>query len=314
MFCIVAFIVLSILGIFSASNRELARESLDCVLRRVTLRPCNTGFDEKMKAKILGVVITRSEGAAIFLNRNFELLSWTFFVLLLASSIWTIRGVVLFYTTGSCNGANSSAFCVFDPSGSNNEVSTSSSQVCSMPVPAKFLTARLKNIDLDLFPTLKNGSSQKIVMIACYHCEYSRKAYPMIRDLVKQFKVDLAFLHYPVKESTDYFSRVSYCVNKLEPDKFWTFNDQMFSGDAMELDDPAYLNGLLTSVGLDAGQVNACVADPQTETVVKEQMQEIVKTGFFGTPTVFIQNQVLVGPKPYRVYAIALEGLLYWLK
>ena len=54
MFCIVAFIVLSILGIFSATNRALAREAMDCVFRRVTLRPCNTGFDEKMKARILG--------------------------------------------------------------------------------------------------------------------------------------------------------------------------------------------------------------------------------------------------------------------
>jgi hypothetical protein len=36
MFCIASFVVLSILGIFSASNRALAREALDCVLRRVT--------------------------------------------------------------------------------------------------------------------------------------------------------------------------------------------------------------------------------------------------------------------------------------
>ena len=71
MFCIVAFAVLSILGIFSATNRALAKEALDCVLRRVTLRPCNTGFDEKIKAKILGSVITRSEVAARFLNKYF---------------------------------------------------------------------------------------------------------------------------------------------------------------------------------------------------------------------------------------------------
>ena len=51
MFCIVAFVVLSILGIFSAANRRLAKEALDCVFRRITFRPCNTGFDEKMKAK-----------------------------------------------------------------------------------------------------------------------------------------------------------------------------------------------------------------------------------------------------------------------
>ena len=106
MFCIIAFIVLSILGIFSASNRELAREALDCVLRRVTLRPCNTGFDEKMKAKILGTVITRSEASARFLNKYFEPLSWVFFILLLGSSIWSVRGVYLYYTTGSCNGLN----------------------------------------------------------------------------------------------------------------------------------------------------------------------------------------------------------------
>jgi hypothetical protein len=68
MFCIVAFAVLSILGIFSATNRALAKEALDCVLRRVTLRPCNTGFDEKIKAKILGSVITPLRGGCPLLK------------------------------------------------------------------------------------------------------------------------------------------------------------------------------------------------------------------------------------------------------
>ncbi len=313
MFCIVSFIVLSILGIFSASNRDLARESLDCVFRRITLRPCNTGFDEKMKAKILGFVIVRSEGAAMFLNRNFELLSWTFFILMLASSIWSARSLVLFYTTGSCNGANSTAFCVFDPSGANNNVSTVN-EGCTKPVTPKDLTVRLKNVDLTQYPSIDNHSSEKIVMIACYHCDYSRKAYPMVRELVNKFHVDLTFLHYPVKESTDQFSKVSYCVNKLAPAKYWDYNDRMFSGDKMDLDKPEYLNNLLTSAGLDAAQINACVADPQTEKTVQNQMEAIVKTGFYGTPTIFIKDQVFVGPKPFRVYAIALEGLLYWLK
>jgi len=38
------------------------------------------------------------------------------------------------------------------------------------------------------------------------------------------------------------------------------------------------------------------------------------KTGFYGTPTIFINGKAFVGPKPYRVYAIALKGLFYWLK
>ncbi len=313
MFCIISFIVLSILGIFSASNRELAREALDCVLRRVTLRPCTTGFDEKMKARILGVVITRSEGAARFLNRNFERLAWLFFGLLLASVIFAVRGLFLFYTTGSCNGANSTEFCVFDPTGANNQVSTTS-QVCTIPVTPAQMTLNLKKIDLTQFPTLNPGSGDNLFMIACYHCEFSRKTYPTIRSLVDRFHIGLTFIHYPVKEPTDSFSKLAYCVNQLQPDKFWSFNDLMFEGDKANLDDPTYINGLLGKAGVDAEKVNACIADPATETAVKKQMEQVASTGFTGTPTIFYKDQVFVGPKPYRVYAIALRGFFYWLR
>jgi hypothetical protein len=313
MFCIISFIVLSILGIFSASNRELAREALDCVLRRVTLRPCTTGFDEKMKAKILGVVITRSEGAASFLNRNFERLAWVFFIIFLASLTMFIRGLFLFYTTGSCNGANSTEFCVFDPSGKNNQVSTASN-VCKVPVTPAQMSLNLQKIDLTQFPTLKSDSGDSLFMIACYHCQFSRQTYPVIRQLVDKFHISLTFLHYPVKEPTDQFSKLAYCVNKTSPEKFWAFNDSMFEGDAATLDDPAHINGLLTKAGVNVDTVNACVADPSTESTVKKQMEEVAGTGFTGTPTIFYKDQVFIGPKPYRVYAIALRGLFYWLK
>ncbi|HEX7555954.1 MAG TPA: hypothetical protein VF338_04970, partial [Leptolinea sp.] len=240
MFCIISFVILSILGIFSASNRELAREALDCVLRRVTLRPCNTGFDEKMKAKILGLVITRTEKGARFLNKNFEILAWVFFILFLGSGIWTVRGFFLFYTTGSCSGANSSEFCVFDPTGANNQVSTTS-QVCTIPVTPQQMNLNLKKVDLSQFPTFNSGSDEKIFMIACYHCDFSRETYPLIRDLTRRFNVSLTFIHYPVKEPTDRFSKLSYCVNKISPEKYWTYNDQMFVGEKTRLDNAAYI-------------------------------------------------------------------------
>jgi len=153
MFCIVSAVILSILGIFSASNRKLAREALDCVFHRITFRPCTTGFDEKMKAKILGAVITRSEHFARFLNKYFEALSWVFFVLLLSASIMFVRGLVLFYVTGSCNGANSSAFCVFDPTGANNQVSSANAGGCAVPTNISSGGAlSLDGVDLSLWP------------------------------------------------------------------------------------------------------------------------------------------------------------------
>lgn len=315
MFCIVAFVILGILGIFSATNRALAKEAFDCVLRRVTLRPCTTGFDQKMKAKILGSVITRSEFAARLISKKFELLAWIFFVLTLGSSIWSVRSLYLFYTTGSCNGLNQSSFCVFDPKGTNNAVSTISSSCPVKIITEKDLT--LNGVNLTGFPTLNPEAKNKIVFIGCYDCDYSRKAYPMIEDLVHQFNANLTFLEYPLptKEKTDLSARLGYCAYQQDPTKFWQLNDALFKVPKGSIEgDPALINTTLTSMGFDAAQINVCVNNPDTETTVKSLLDEITKTKFFGTPTVFINGKVLVGPKPYRVYAIMLEGLFFWLK
>jgi protein-disulfide isomerase len=314
MFCIIAFVVLSILGIFSASNRVLAKEALDCVLRRVTLRPCNTGFDEKMKAKILGVVITRSEGAARFLNKYFEAIAWVFFVLLMASSIFTVRGLYLFYTTGSCNGLNDSAFCVFDPNGANNQVSAVDTKCYVTPPTEKDLN--LVGVDTSSFPVIHpDATANKIFFIGCYACDYTRAAYPEIRALADKYAdINFIFADYPVKEKTDYLSRVGYCVYKDNPAAYWKMNDDLFATDKANLADTAYVDKLMTGLGLDSAKMNTCIADPQTEKTVQNQFSELKKTKFYGTPTIFIDGDAYVGPKPFRVYAIKLKGLLYFMQ
>jgi protein-disulfide isomerase len=314
MFCIVAAIILSILGIFSASNRQLAKEALDCVFHRITFRPCTTGFDEKMKARILGRVITRSERTAGFLNQHFELLSWIFFVILLAASAMFVRGVVLFYTTGSCNGANSTAFCVFDPSGENTKTSTATGGACPVPTNPAGTALTLQNVDLSNWPVLNMGSKNQIVFVGCYACEYTRKAYPQIRSLVDKFGPEFYFGEYPTKLKTDYLSQVGYCVYKQDQARYWQLNDALFSEDPALLEDENATQTILSNLQLDLAQVDACTADPATEATVQQLFTDIRKTNFYGTPTIFINGEPLVGPKPYRVYAIALEGFFYWLK
>jgi thiol-disulfide isomerase/thioredoxin len=312
MFCVISFIVLAILGIFSASNRQLAKEAFDCVLHRVTFRPCTTGFDEKMKAKILGVVITRSERTARFLNRNFEPLAWIFFIVFLTAGIWSVRGLYLYYTTGSCNGLNQAGFCVFDPTGQSNQVSTGA-QSCKI---SQFNGdgPSLKDVDLSLFPVNNPESANRIVFIGCYHCEYSRKTYPLIEKLVEQYNAQLVFLHYPVKETSDYSSRLGTCLYRENPDYLWRMNEFWFTSPITDSADPVLLENSLKEMWLDPKAVDACVNDPQTKTTVAQQLAAIEKSNFYGTPTVFIGDETLIGPKPYRVYAIALKGLFYWLR
>jgi hypothetical protein len=312
MLCIVSFIVLSILGIFSASNRQLAREALDCVLRRVTFRPCNTGFDEKVKAKILGVVITRSEGAASFLNKYFEAISWVFFILMVASTIAAVRGVYLFYATGSCNGLNDSSFCVFDPTGQNNQVSSAGAGCAVTDNPVRGLT--LQNVDLSSWAVLNENAPDKLVMVGSYGCDYTRKVYPEIRELVKKYNIEFTFGDFPVKEKSDYLPKVGYCVYRTDREKYWQMNDALFATDKANLESAPYVENLLSSLGLDPAKINVCINVPETQEAVKNHLKTIQMTNFYGTPTMFVNGEPVVGPKPYRVYAIMFKGPFYWLQ
>ena len=56
MFCIAAFLVLLVLGAFSARYRGYLRRAWGCTLRRVTLRPCDTSFSQDIKDHLLAPV------------------------------------------------------------------------------------------------------------------------------------------------------------------------------------------------------------------------------------------------------------------
>lgn len=106
MLCLASFIILIILGIFSARFRPLAKEAFLCVFKRLTLRPCEMEFGKKMKAKTVGFLSTRWAFGAKVLNKYAEVLAWVFVILSLASLIYTGRGVYNFLKFGTCDPQN----------------------------------------------------------------------------------------------------------------------------------------------------------------------------------------------------------------
>ena len=103
MICILALVVFGILGLFSTTHRPLAKEAFDCVFRRITLRPCNSNFDQKMNGKIVGKLINKSPRSARFVNRNFELLSWIMVVVFFISMIYSGYAIYNLGVHGTCN-------------------------------------------------------------------------------------------------------------------------------------------------------------------------------------------------------------------
>jgi protein-disulfide isomerase len=65
--------------------------------------------------------------------------------------------------------------------------------------------------------------------------------------------------------------------------------------------------------GYDKTAFEVCLADPSTQQAVDKQFEDIKNTRIYGTPTIFINKEPLVGPKPYRVYE-RLLGHAFWEK
>jgi thiol-disulfide isomerase/thioredoxin len=103
MICIIALVVFGVLGLFSVGYRSLAKEAFSCVFRRMTLRPCETGFDQRMKAKVVSKILSRSHRAARFVNNHFEALSWIFTIAMFASLGYSAYSLYNLATLGTCD-------------------------------------------------------------------------------------------------------------------------------------------------------------------------------------------------------------------
>ena len=112
--CIIALPVLLILGIFSMRYRILAKEAFECIFLMVTLKPCRSKLDQRIKSSLTGKLMKHNPGFAKFIFKNFEIISWIFVALFIASIAFSLWGVYNYAVYGNCNGPTPGAFCVFN--------------------------------------------------------------------------------------------------------------------------------------------------------------------------------------------------------
>jgi protein-disulfide isomerase len=307
--CIVAFVILSIIGIFSASHRKLAREAWDCVFRRLTLKPCDTGFDTKVKSKILGKLLTKSPQVARFVSRRFEVLSWALMLVMLVSTGYFVRGFYNFYAWGHCDGPDSSGFCVFDPTGASGELSVLETACSVEGQSSKELTAAA--ITTDQYVSLNATSEDEIIFIGCYSCEYTRATYPKVVEMARERGVDFRYVNFPVHQSADYLAKYDYCATTTNPELYYDWVDNLFDWPLEAISVELKVRELMVGMGFEMELIDSCIEAEETKAEVNRRQNEIEHTGIYGTPTVFVEGTAVVGPKPLRVYERLLRGTWY---
>jgi protein-disulfide isomerase len=152
------------------------------------------------------------------------------------------------------------------------------------------------------------------VMVGCYTCEFTHQTYPMIQKLAARYNTSFYFLDWPVHSNGEFINKITYAAYQKDPVKYWKLNDLIFAEGFDKVADPVVIRKVLLEAGYLPDEILSAASSFAVNSATKTLIDQILTTQTPGTPTVFIGDEILIGPKPYRVYAIAIKGLLFWLQ
>lgn len=99
----VALVAFSVMSIWSAKYRRLAKEAFKCVTKTLTLSPCDMEFEQKVKAKVTAKLLKVSPTLARSFYRNFRIFAWAFTASFFVSLFITAYSFYNYFVYGSCD-------------------------------------------------------------------------------------------------------------------------------------------------------------------------------------------------------------------
>jgi len=290
--CIIAFVVASVLSIFSAKYRPLARDGLQCVVRTITLRPCDTTLEQRIKAEVVSSVLGHSPALARIINAHFTFFSWLFILLTIASFAYSAYGIYNFYLYGNCDGPQSIGACILnDLTGDYGRFSE----------PRDLIA-----------PTDRNGitegnpnASVTIVEFGCFTCPYTREADFTMDQLLSEYNDSIyyVFKPFPLPNHQGSYDAAKAVLCARDQGKHWQLQKKIFLELSMCSSAPGSNNtldmkSLAKSAGLNMTLFNQCYDNGETVAELERYIQQGKDAHIYATPTFFINGKPIVGPKP----------------
>ncbi|MDP7141090.1 MAG: thioredoxin domain-containing protein [Candidatus Woesearchaeota archaeon] len=303
MICVIALIVFSVLGIFSATHRKIAIEAFDCVFRRVTFRKCTSNLDQRLKSQITGRLMRKNVRLARIVFKNFEIISWTLLIVFFSSMIYSGYAAYNYAVYGNCYGPESDAFCplaIF-------EGETSSGYDGSYTGPVVFP-------DVDDDPSIgPEDAKVTVIEFGCMMCPYTKEAEPVVQNLLSIYEGRIRFVYrdFPLSKKhadADWYSEAANCA--LEQDMYWEYREGIFDMQEMcseKEDHILELRKLAGRLELDMEGFNECVDSRRHKAEVMNDFEDGIKAQLKGTPTFFINDRRITGPKPIRAFTKVID-------
>ncbi len=134
----------------------------------------------------------------------------------------------------------------------------------------------------------------------------------LAKEYVDTGKVEFVYKHSAfLGQESLWAAEAAECA--ADQNKFWEYHDLLFSRQSGE-NQGAFakdkLLGFAQGLGLDMARFEPCLKNDQTLDRVRADTQEAQQAGVSGTPTFFINGQVLEGAQPYEAFQKVIDPML----
>ena len=147
------------------------------------------------------------------------------------------------------------------------------------------------------------AASVWIVEYMDYQCPSCRLASKILDAYFKEYpsKLYLQVRFHPLKNHPHGLESALYAECAMRQKKFWEFHHLLFENQSEwreRSDVVEKFHDYAVQAGLDLKKLNACVANPLTKETVLQEDTDSGELGVHSTPTFFMNDKMIVGPKP----------------
>jgi protein-disulfide isomerase len=163
----------------------------------------------------------------------------------------------------------------------------------------------------------KNGAKVTVVEYADYRCPYCEKFYTDVFSQLKSKYIDTNQIKFIYQDfaflgpDSNTAAEATHCA--ADQNMFWQYHDYLFTHQGSESSDwasAANQKKIAQTLGLNTSQFNQCLDDGKYKQEVLNETAAGKKYGVTGTPTAFVNGQILVGAQPLTSFEQAIDAAL----
>ncbi len=152
-----------------------------------------------------------------------------------------------------------------------------------------------------------------IVEFSGFGCRFSRQAFSIIREIQATYpnKIRYIYKHFPLQEifedkETKKAAEASECAH--DQGKFFLMHDKLFQNqERLSIGD---IKKYAKEIGLDERQFNTCLDSNKYSGRVEKDIEAGVNLGVAGTPTWFINGEMIEGVIPLEIFKAGIEKMI----